>query len=350
MHAICLLGLVINLGAGQAADQPAGKEPARFQGTWYLSSVQLKGEQAAWMDLANVSKLAVKGDHVQFKSRRIALGYLGRTRSDKPERPVLEKICSDRKFIEVTKQTVSLRLTIDGDKQPGHIDIDEEKGTIQGLYAQDGNKLKICVPDPSTLPNAPKESDEGVSIWLAPRGMKRPKQVALRPQSMADSDAIHVAVVRKQEWQAQKLAWQKAMKADLERLAGTWEVVEGRYDGKELAPKDLEGFQLVFADDQVSWQEAGKTHTLKVETDPTTSLYNVTAINLVRTEQAGKSLFVPGIYRLEGDQLFLRLRWNHQLERPASFAFVDDGQLPALPGICYYTGGDAKLVLKKSAK
>jgi uncharacterized protein (TIGR03067 family) len=120
-----------------AVDDPAKKELDKFQGTWTLTSEEFEGKPTPPENLPDVS-YTVQGDKVVFTSN-------GKERT--------------------------ATLTLDASKDPKTYDLRRDDGlrTLKGVYAWDGDDLKICAADdqgdrPTELTTAPGSKNR-LRVW-----------------------------------------------------------------------------------------------------------------------------------------------------------------------------------------
>ncbi|VTT98175.1 Uncharacterized protein OS=Singulisphaera acidiphila (strain ATCC BAA-1392 / DSM 18658 / VKM B-2454 / MOB10) GN=Sinac_5784 PE=4 SV=1 [Gemmataceae bacterium] len=296
----------VPLLAADDKDAAAKKELEALQGEWHVASVSGLGRSLPWMDYRDAG-VTIKGSELSSKlftgSQVSTFARVGK-RTTPAVRPVLGTILRDREKPDEPKlQPLTFRL--DPAAAPKRIDVEFKDGpdalTLLGVYALDGEQLKICLAVPKAA---------------------RPKEVA------AGDDRVVLSLARKPTEDAARV---KAIKGAREQLAGTWAVESGKFDQDELSAQDLKDFRLTFGDDGVKWEEAGKTEALAVELDPTTT---PAAANLTVAAGPRKGELIRAVYELKQDALTLRLPFSLDYPRP--------------PDLAKEVGIDALLVLKRA--
>ena len=91
----------------------------------------------------------------------------------------------------------------------------------------------------------------------------------------------------------------QAVKADRDKLQGTWAFVSIETDGKQN-DKPPKGDQFVFKDDKISLTAGGMTQELTFDLSPGD---DPKGIVLVPKEAPGVNYHLQGIYKLDGDEL-----------------------------------------------
>jgi uncharacterized protein (TIGR03067 family) len=94
-------------------------------------------------------------------------------------------------------------------------------------------------------------------------------------------------------------------KKELEKLQGTWEIIEVVNSGHVIPPEKLEGGQVVFKGDEMTLKEGSDDkdpRKFRIKLDPS---QNPKAIDATALNRAYKGSVSPAIYRLEGDTLKL---------------------------------------------
>ncbi|MBA4186874.1 MAG: hypothetical protein C0467_02530 [Planctomycetaceae bacterium] len=305
MHMRILSLFVACLGAvafgGDNKPDDAKKELEKVQGKWYITSISGEGKGTAWMDLKE-NTVSIKGDQMASK-------FFGRTSTvtfarvggepNASRRPVLKSILAvgerDVKF-----EDTPLIFQLDATTNPKSIEVQLDKNALSGIYAVDGEQLKICLALPKT--ERPKDFSGGADRFVLILSRKKPDDAARN----------------------------KAIKVARESLKGTWVVESGQFDTAKLSDDDLKGFRVTFGDDGVKWEEAGKAESVAIELDPTVT---PAAVDFIVPVEAKKEGTVRAVYELKGDQLTLRLQAQLSFRRPRD--------------LTKDVGADAVLVLKR---
>lgn len=300
----CVLCVPLLATGGQ--DDASKKELEKFQGEWHVVSVSGLGRALPWMDLKDAG-VTIKERELTSKlfanSQVSTFARVGK-RTTPALRPVLGSVLRDREKTPDPKPQ-PLTFRIDPTANPKAIDVDLKAGpdtlTLLGVYAIDGEQLKICLAVPKAA---------------------RPKEVA------TGDDRVVLSLARKP---AEDAAREKSIKEAREQLAGTWTVESGKFDQDDLTAQDLKDFRLTFGDDGAKWEEAGKTEALAVELDPQTT---PAAVNLTVAAGPRKGELIRAVYELKQDTLTLRLPFSLDYPRP--------------PDVTKEVGIDAVLVLKRA--
>lgn len=302
---VLLACLCVPILAADDKEDAAKKELEKFQGEWHVVSVSGLGRSLPWMDYRDAG-VTIKGSDLSSKlfagSQVSTFGRVGK-RTTPALRPVLGTVLRDREKTDDPKPP-SLAFRLDPAATPKALDVEFKAGadalTLLGVYALDGDQLKICLAVPKAA---------------------RPKEVA------AGDDRVVLALSRKP---VEDAARAKAIKDAREQLAGTWAVESGRFDQDDLSASDVKDFRLTFGADGVKWEEAGKTEALSVDLDPTTT---PAAVNLTVAAGPRKGELIRAVYELKQDTLTLRLPFSLDYPRP--------------PDVAKEVGIDALLVLKR---
>jgi uncharacterized protein (TIGR03067 family) len=236
------VGLLVVAGA-VAADttdaEAAKKEYARFEGTWKFVSIEVGGEKTPENSFEK-SRLILEGSH--FTLREGGGAYKG-------------------------------TFTFDLTTKPKQIDITftegPEKGkTSRGIYELDGDTYKICI---------------SVS------GKDRPTAFVSKPGSG------HILEVLHREPAAGK---EDAIKKEMAKLEGTWQLVSAETDGKQLPEEQAKQIRVVIkgTSHTVYFGDKAVVEGVAFRVDPTT-----TPKQVEDTLKDGKK--IRGIYELDGDTL-----------------------------------------------
>ncbi len=106
-------------------------------------------------------------------------------------------------------------------------------------------------------------------------------------------------------------------KKDLDKLQGTWQVVEFFQGGRSAPPAKLKGQKFVFAGDKMQMVGPGWKTDYTVKLDPATDPKSIDA--KLGDPRAGGILLL-GIFKLDKDRLTLALDMNAKKSaRPAAF-------------------------------
>lgn len=109
-------------------------------------------------------------------------------------------------------------------------------------------------------------------------------------------------------------------KKELEKLQGTWELVEVIHSGRVVPKEGLVGGKVVFSGDQMTLTESAKDtepRKFKVVLKPD---LNPKGIDTIALNRDNDNTVSPGIYRLEGDTLKMCSPNVKELkERPTEF-------------------------------
>jgi len=106
-------------------------------------------------------------------------------------------------------------------------------------------------------------------------------------------------------------------KKELDKLQGTWQVVEDAQGGRSVPPAKLKGLKFVFAGDKMRMVGPGWTTEYMVKLDPATDPKSIDA--QLGDARAGGILLL-GIFKLDKDRLTLALDMNAKKSaRPAAF-------------------------------
>ncbi len=119
-----------------------------------------------------------------------------------------------------------------------------------------------------------------------------------------------------------------AVKAELDHLTGTWQVVGHETDGKPASEDHwrkvqfiFKGNQLTFAGDDVLSKKVGK---MTIVVDPST---NPHVIDMKVVEGEFKGTTVEGVYEIKGDGLRICFRNDEAKNRPNGFSTKDSANL-----------------------
>ena len=106
-------------------------------------------------------------------------------------------------------------------------------------------------------------------------------------------------------------------KDDAAKLAGEWEVVSGKVDGKD---EDLDGAKVIFKDNKMTFKGKNDEHEAAFKLDSTKKPKQADFVPS-DGDQAGQTL--KGIYSLEKDELKLCIGLDPSQERPTDFTSED---------------------------
>jgi uncharacterized protein (TIGR03067 family) len=119
-----------------------------------------------------------------------------------------------------------------------------------------------------------------------------------------------------------------AVKAELDRLGGTWQVVGHETDGKPASEEHwrrvlfiFKGDHLTFAGDDILRKKAAK---IAIVVDPSTNPH-VVDMKIVEGEFKGTTL--EGVYEIKGDRLRICFRNEEAKNRPNGFSTEKDANL-----------------------
>ena len=115
------------------------------------------------------------------------------------------------------------------------------------------------------------------------------------------------------------LSFGQDAKKDVDKLQGTWEIIELVADGEKMAPTFLKRF--AFAGNKMIWGvgEQRKSFTFKLDEKTKPKEIDVTS-----SDGSTKGKERPGIYLLDGDTLQLCLPLDRPAARPTEFVARKD--------------------------
>jgi uncharacterized protein (TIGR03067 family) len=194
-------------------------------------------------------------------------------------------------------------ITIDASAKPKSIDLKPEvKGEpfLPGIYKFDGGKLYWCM---------------SVATKQEPKGTKRDRlwKISPRPSTFESKDAT--LLVLKREGKKETSKSDNKGKADEQgkkeaaKLNGVWIVEAAEESGRPLA--DLKGGKFAFADGRITAPDPGLLAGAPFTVDSTK---NPAWIDIKKGESK-----VLGIYKLDGDKLYLCADLEMPGERPTGF-------------------------------
>jgi uncharacterized protein (TIGR03067 family) len=237
-----------------AADDEAKKEYARFEGTWRFTFFEIEGTRLP-EDASKNTRLILEGRH--FTLRGDATALKGTYKVDLSKKP---------KQIDVT--------FADG----------PDKGkTVHGIYELDGDTYRVCMGLP---------------------GKSRPTAFESKPGSG------HVLEVLKREKSPSK---EEAVKKELAKLKGTWQLVSAETDGVKLPAEQVKQIRVIIQEGKhsVYFGEKVVADGVEFHIDPSASPKTTED-----TLKDGKK--IRGIYKLEGDTLTSCVAAPDK-ERPSEF-------------------------------
>jgi uncharacterized protein (TIGR03067 family) len=185
------------------------------------------------------------------------------------------------------------KFKLDATKKPKAIDITiEGKGDVKGIYELTGDTLKLCVGEPGT---------ERPTEFKSPAGSRAVYVVFKRAKKGCD-DEFPVAFVEPGD--------KKKDKTDKELLQGSWKLVSGVHDGKDVPQELIDKFKMTFTGDKVS-VDIGNVIDGDFKHDPKAKPKTID-LNIM-----GKD--IQGIYVFEGDNLKICLKQPDSAGRPKEF-------------------------------
>jgi uncharacterized protein (TIGR03067 family) len=113
------------------------------------------------------------------------------------------------------------------------------------------------------------------------------------------------------------VAQKDGVKAELERLQGTWKLIERKYDGKQAPEEEVKllAIKIVVKGDKVAFTSAGDTEASE-STITVNPAVTPRTLDVLHTKGSSKGKKVLSIYKLEGDRLTV---CNSLKERPTEF-------------------------------
>lgn len=246
--------LVMAAGLLGWVDEPksdvAKADMKALQGAWSMSSVVVNGEEVP-ADVLKEGKLVVEGD----------------------------------KYTATLNVSITSTFTLDPQKKPKAIDFKYTDGpqqgqSIKGIYEVEDDTFRLC------------------------RGLAPEAERPTKFESGADSGLIFVVYKRSKPAAGDKNAADKqaAVRAELEKFQGVWQMIAAETDGKPAAEDFIKKTRVTITGNTHSVRVGDQVivHDITFEVDPSTTPKQVTdTIN--GGDQKGKQ--IRGIYRIEGDQL-----------------------------------------------
>jgi uncharacterized protein (TIGR03067 family) len=248
-------------GKDDAKAKPAGdakKEKERLQGTWTV--VTIAKEENSEHD-AEDSQMVISGDEFTMKQG--------------------DQVLAKGKFkLDPSKSPKAIDLEIAESSKEG-----DNGKTALGIYALDGDSLKICLVPPG-------ETD--------------------RPQKFTAAAEKRIVFTLKREKNESKADEKRT--TDKDKLQGSWAIVSVEQQGTEVPEEEVKekNAEMVFSGDNVTVPTKGGSKEAEFKLNP---CKKPKEIDLA---VEGKTLM--GIYLLEGDTLKLCVQKDADGERPTKFA------------------------------
>ena len=271
MRRMGVVAVAVGLLAGAGGAQGGEDEKERLQGTWSMAKLVVNGE-AVPAEQVEAGRLIIEGD-----------GYTA-TLGDRTVRSTFK--------LEGTTEPRPIDFTYDEGPQKGE--------TVRGIYKLEGPTLTIC--------RGLTSGDARPDAFAAPADSGRILVVWKRAGAAGGKD-------KDKEKEKVKDA---AIRAERERLRGTWTAVAYARDGREVPPEQLAGVVVVFDAEGTATVRSGDRVVVQGRTaiDPTAS---PKTIDLTFTEGPNRGQTAPGIYEVRGNTYRL-CRAEPGKPRPATFA------------------------------
>jgi len=281
-----------------ADDAQIKKDKEKLQGSWTPVLGAWDGGTTPWMELKDM-KLEFKDDDLVLKNGSQTSSVFARVGNDKvpASRPVLQHITAhgtDGKL-----QDLVVQFEIDPGKTPKQLDFKIRDQRLPGIYALQGESLKICIAMDQTRP---KEMSAAAKVVLLECSKEKPR-------TPENDERLRAAIAK-----------------DRGKLQGKWTVAKGRYDDAPLSDKDLKDFELVFTEDKLKWKEGNAALSFDILLDPTAK---PAALDLIVSEGPAKGHKLQGRYLLEGDRLTIHLPWCCAIQRPNTLEIDKNGMYDA---------------------
>ncbi len=283
MRRMGLFAIVVGclLVSGRVSGQVAKKDAEKMQGEWTMDSVMRNGDIIPEEFLMS-GKLVVKGDTYK---------------------------------VSLNEQGATATFKLDSEKSPKQIDLTYTDGpqkgtTIKGIYALDGETLKVCrglAPETERPKKFEAPADSGLIyvVWLKAKVEPDKKDEKKDKQPLATTPA-----------KTNEAPLSEAAKAEYKRFEGTWFIESMVIGGKDFPPEGYKGVKLILKDNTFVQIDPSATYkgTFKfdLEAKPKT-------IEMSFTEGPETGKTIQGIYELNEDtyKLCVGLGSNN---RPSEFA------------------------------
>jgi RNA polymerase sigma factor (sigma-70 family) len=224
------------------------------------------------------------------------------------------KITGDKMLLRCKDGVVDETLfRLDDSQKPKHIDWvgNKKKGTVSsvGIYHVDGDRLVLCILNGEKKRGRPPrfETEPGDGLWLMVLEREKPIFPLVPPEAEGrDPAELKLRIPR----QVIEVTIRQ------ETLQGTWDLIALEANGKQ-AHAFVRRTLTINADRIVVDNPIAPRTEFRYVVRPTTSPKQ---IDLIHTFGVKEGKILKGIYRLEGNRLFLCLNQAEDGERPARFA------------------------------